>query len=461
MAEPKQKYPHIPSSRRQFLKGAVGASAASLVLAACGARSTSGEDGAAPAGEAQAPAQTSTEVQQVRALMWSNGPVIDENFKKRADMFNKVNEGKIQVDLELLPYDQYWSKIDLAYAAKKPYDMYFWDVQAYGHYKAGLLLNLQPYVDATPALMDSSQYPTKLYDNWRLDGTHMYALPENLQTMALFYNKDLFDEAGLAYPDESWTWEKALESAKALTKTENEQTTQWGIGLGGMSVWWGAQTLSWGMGSAFVDKVVDPTKLQMNTPENIEALKFLQDLIWVDKVAPNAEQASAVAQGSGVFQTGKVAMLPDGSWQMSSFKDLGFNWDMVAMPKWGENRVPPFWFGGWVIPKDSAVPDSSFEFARWSATDYQETMATDHDWIPLQKTARESEAMKRGLPAGLQSVLTATDTAQLGDLYHRNGQKLLAEVFAPTFEQLWNNKITPEEAAKQIDEKGNELLQSA
>jgi multiple sugar transport system substrate-binding protein len=131
------------------------------------------------------------------------------------------------------------------------------------------------------------------------------------------------------------------------------------------------------------------------------------------------------------------------------------------MPKWGDTRVPPFWFGGWVIPKASQVADAAFAFARWSATDYQKTMATDHDWIPIQKEARHSPEMQQGLPAGLQGVLAAIDTAQLGDIYHRNGQKILAEVLGPTLEQLWLNKVTPEEAAKQIEEKANPLLQQA
>lgn len=451
--------PFGPVTRRQFLRTMLGASASALALSACGASNSSGES-TQPSDAAQAPAPASG-VQQVRALMWSNGPVIDENFKKRAQAFNTANAGKIQIDLQLLPYDQYWSKIDLAYASKKPYDMYFWDVQAYGHYKAGLLTNLQPYVDATPELMNTEQYPTKLYDNWRFDGTNLYALPENFQTMALYYNKDMFTQAGVQPPDESWTWDKAIEAAKQLTKTEGNRTTQWGLTLGELGGWWGVQTVAWSMGGSFVDKPVEPTRFQVSNAPNVQAIKFLQDMMWTAKVAPNTEQAAAVAQDTGIFQTGKIAMFPGGSWNIGTFKQAGFEWDMAPLPKWGDTRIPPFWFGGWVIPKDSQVQDAAFAFARWSATEYQKTMATDHDWIPLQKDARESAEMQQGMPAGLQGVLAAMNTAQLGDIYHRNGQKIINEVFGPALEQLWNNKITPEDAAKQIDEKAAPLLQQS
>lgn len=439
------------TSRRRFLQAMFGASASAVVLAACG-----GSSGSSGAGT-QAPGQAASGPQTVRALMWSNGPVIDDNFKKRATAFNQANQGKVTVDLQLLPYDQYWSKIDLAYASKKPYDMYFWDVQAYAHYKAGLLADLQPFVDKAPELMDASQYPVALYDNWRFDGAHLYAMPENIQTMVLYYNRDLFDQAGIAPPDDTWTWQKLREVAKQLTKTEGDNTTQWGMSLGAMGVWWGVQTLSWAMGSAFVDKVVEPTKFQMSNPQNVQAMKFLQDLIWTDKVAPNSQQASAVAQDSNIFLSGKIGLVPDGSWLISAFQQAKFKWDMAPLPKW-DTSVPPFWFGGWVVPKDSQVQEAAFSFARWSATDYQKSMAAEHDWIPIRKDARESDAMKQGLPAGLVQVSGAITNAKLGDIYHRNGQKIVGEVFGPTFDQLWNNKITPEEAAKQIDEKGNALL---
>jgi multiple sugar transport system substrate-binding protein len=474
MAHHEQHDGSLPSGRRRFLRAIVGASASALVLSACGGGTTQSQQGnasgtepgattgsAAENSQAQPPGQSSSGPQTVRALMWSNGPVIDANFKKRAETFNAANQGKITIDLQLLPYDQYWSKIDLAYASKKPYDMYFWDVQAYGHYKAGLLADLQPFVDSAPELTDANQYPVKLYDNWRFDGAHLYALPENFQTMALYYNRDIFDQAGIQPPDDTWTWQKVRDVAKQLTKTEGDQTTQWGMSMGAMGVWWGAQMLAWGMGSSFVDKEVEPTKFQVSSAQNVAALKFLQDLIWTDKVAPNAEQASAVAQDSNIFLTGKIAMVPDGSWLISAFQQAGFKWDMAPVPKWNDTRVPPFWFGGWVIPKASSVPDSAFAFARWSATDYQKTMASEHDWIPIRKDARDSAEMKQGMPPGIQSVLNAINDARLGDIYHANGQKIIAEVLGPTLDQLWNNKITAEEAARQIDEKANPLLQKA
>ncbi len=446
-------------SRRQFLKAAAitATTLAASPLYACGrpnSPATGGTQATSVSGGAPAP---KGELQKVRALMWSNGPTIDTNFKNRVKKFNEAHKGEIEVDLQLLPYDQYWQKIQLAYSANNPYDTYFWDVQAYGHYKKGLLRELQPYLEGTE-ILNEERYPKHLFDVWKLDGAHMYATPENLQTMAFYYNADLFQKAGIDPPTDGWTWNDVLAAAEKLTVRQGNKTTQWGLDLGTLRAWWGLQTLSWAQGGAFFDKIVEPTTFQMSSRENIQAMQFAQDLVYKHKVAPSPSQGQALAQDIGVFETGKVAMTPAGSWSISGFQKVPFKWGMAPLPKWEDKRVVPYWLGGWVIAKNAKAPDAAFELARWSATDYQLQMAREHDWIPILNSARESQEMLNGMPQGFQQTMAAIKDARLGDLYHRNNQQIVSEVFGPTFDQFWNNKLTPDQAAKLIDEKGNALL---
>ena len=106
---------------------------------------------------------------QVRALMWTNGPIIDGHFEDRVAAFNEAHAGEITVNLEFLPWDQVWQKLQLAYASGDIYDVYFWDVQAYGHFTRDLIMNLQPMIDEAGAL-DPAEYPVDLFEPWRLDG---------------------------------------------------------------------------------------------------------------------------------------------------------------------------------------------------------------------------------------------------------------------------------------------------
>jgi multiple sugar transport system substrate-binding protein len=337
-------------NRRTFLKGLAGG-VSTLALAACGsggtttpAAETVGTDITAAAGEAPAPAaEAPAGVQQVRGLVWSNGPVIDENFTKRTNTFNEAKSGSIQMDLQFLPYDQYWQKIDLAYASNQPYDIYFWDVQAYGHYKRDLLLNQQQLIESKSDLLDDAKYPTKLYEPWKFDGQNLYGMPENIQTMAMFYNTDLLEKAGIALPDDKTEWQAVLAAAQELVVKEGDRTTQFGMDIGALSVWWGLQTLSWAQDKAFFDKIVEPTTFQMTDPVNTASLQFAQDLIWKTNVSPNATQGEALGSDVGLFQSGRCGYKPEGSWAISGYTQLPFKWAMAPLPTWNGKRVVPYW----------------------------------------------------------------------------------------------------------------------
>jgi multiple sugar transport system substrate-binding protein len=414
-----------------------------------------GVAGAALAGPSAvtAAAQDAT---KVRALMWSNGPIIDGHFEDRVKAFNDAHDGKIEVNLEFLPYDQYWQKLQLAYASGDIYDVYFWDVQAYGHFKRDLLLNLQPMIDAAGAL-DPAAYPVELFEPWKLDGKDMYAMPENFQTIALYYNKALFDADGIEYPTDKWTYDDLVAAATTMTKRNGDRVNQWGMNLGNLAIWWGMQTLSWAKGDAFFDKVLEPTKFQFSNPKNVETLDFVRGLVNDQKVAPKPSVATQSADITG-FASGRVGLVIDGSWSISGFAELPFEWGMTTIPLMEDNRVVPYFMGGWVIAKDSKVADGAFEWARWSSDEYQDEMAKEHDWIPVKTSSRESDATTEGLPDGYRPVIDALANAKIGDVYSDNTQQIWVEVFDPNITQLLEENLDAAEVAKTMDDKANALL---
>ncbi len=435
-------------SRRTLLGGAVAGTA--LALAGCGTGNTQ---------SASVPAPTSTEVvgnSEFTVYAWTNGTTIDQNFKASVDAFNKEFSGKFTAKINFLPYDQYWQKIQLQYAANQPFDMYYWDVQAYAHYKKGLLANLEGVVSATE-LADSSKYPVELFNPWRFDGTNIYGIPENIQSMSLFYNKAHFDDAGISYPDATWTWDKVQEAAAELTRKSGNKVERWGLDIGDLGVWWGLQTLAWAAGSAFFDKPLEPTAFTMTDPRVVEALKFVQDLMWAKHIAPRPDERDAASQAGG-FAGGMVSMMPGGTWNITSYQQMKDGWDMAPLPLYQGKSVMPYWLGGWVIPQKSAALSAAEAFALWRATKFQDQMAADHDWIPIQNAARESDAMLSGMPDGFKAAMAALPSAQIGDLYTANSQKILNEVYGPAFDELFRNKLSPQDAANQIQEQATALL---
>ncbi len=412
---------------------------------------------AAPSSSSRSRQAAAQDVTEVKALMWSNGPVIDGHFDDRVAAFNEAHADSIKVNLEFLPYDQYWQKLQLAYASGGDlYDVYFWDVQAYGHFKNGLLKNLQPLIDASGAL-DPAEYPVDHFDVWRLDGENMYAMPENFQTFALYYNKDLFDADGLEYPTDQWTWDDAIAAATTLTKRDGDRVNQWGMNLGNLAVWWGLQTISWARGDAFFDQQLEPTKFQFSNPINVETLDFIRALVNDAQIAPKPSVASQQSDITG-FASGRVGLVLEGSWSISGFAELPFNWGLTTSPLTDGNRVVPYWLGGWVIAEKSEVADAAFEWARWSSDEYQEQMAVERDWIPIKNSVRAGDAVTEGMPEGYREVIDALDSARIGDVYSENTQQIWVEAFDPGLTSLLEENRDPAEVAAEIDSKANELL---
>lgn len=440
---------HNPSlDRRRLIQSAAAAGAVSLAGNSALASGRSQKSSLV-----RSMAQDAT---KVRALMWSNGPVIDGHFEDRVAAFNEAHAGSIEVGLEFLPYDQYWQKLQLAYASGDIYDVYFWDVQAYGHYKRDLILNLQPMIDATGAL-DPAAYPVKLFEPWKLDLTNLYAMPENFQTIALYYNKALFDADGLAYPDDTWTYDNVVEAATTLTKRNGDRVNQWGMNLGNLAIWWGMQTVSWAKGDSFFDRYLEPTKFQFSNPTNVETLDFVRSLVNDHQVAP---KPSVVSQNSDItgFASGRVGLVIDGSWSISGFSELPFEWGIAPIPLAEGNRVVPYWIGGWVIAKASQVAEAAFEWARWSGDEYQDQMAAEHDWIPVKTSVRESEVTTQGMPEGYRAVIDSLSEARIGDVYSENTQQIWVEVFDPKITQMLDENRDPAEVAAEMDQGANALI---
>jgi multiple sugar transport system substrate-binding protein len=440
---------NTPVSRRAVLGGLTAGSA--LALVGC---SNSGQ---APK---PAPAPTGTAVigkTNLDIYAWTNGPTIDANFKRRIELFNKEFAGKYSAKINFLPYDQYWQKVQLQYAANKPFDIYFWDVQAYAHYKKNLIFNEQPVIDTTP-MVDAKAYPAKLYDPWRFDGKNLYCVPENIQSMAMFYNKTHFDEVGLGYPDATWTWDKVIETAPKLQKTSGGKVTRWGLDIGALGIWWGIQTLAWAAGSSFVDKPLEPSAFQMTDPKVVESMRYVQDMMWSKHIAPRPDERAGVNQNNGGFASGAYSMIADGTWNIASFQQMKDKWAMAPLPLYQGQSVAPYWLGGWVIPQKSAALTAAQTFATWSATKFQSQMAKDHDWIPLQTAARESKDMLSGMPEGFADAMKKLPGARIGDIYTANMQQIFNEVYGTNFEQLLNNKLTPQAAAQKMQDAATKLL---
>jgi len=163
----------------------------------------------------------------------------------------------------------------------------------------------------------------------------------------LYYNKKLFDQAGVKYPTESWTYADVAAAAKKLTKTQGGNVVQYGFQADEYNRVW--MSYVWSNGGQLFDNDNAPTKVMFNDPIGIAGLKWLGDMVTSLSVAPPPGVKGALSFREA-FENQKVAMIMDGVWMMSQFNaktDLSYGVAMLPMGSKGRK----VWSGSdsWVI----------------------------------------------------------------------------------------------------------------
>src|SRR5690606_38326433 len=149
----------------------------------------------APAGSTSVPVANPTAAGQAVELTFMAWGSIEELavWQKLADEFHAANPS-ITVKMDRSDWESYWTKLDTLFAGGTPPDVFAMDAPMYLDWQSrGVLLNLQPYIDATPNFLDGF-YPEPL-KGYKLADCY-YGLPRDFQTIVMFYNKDMLDAAG-------------------------------------------------------------------------------------------------------------------------------------------------------------------------------------------------------------------------------------------------------------------------
>jgi multiple sugar transport system substrate-binding protein len=120
-----------------------------------------------------------------------------------------------------------------------------------------------------------------------------YGVPANLDTLAIYYNREVFDEMKLPYPPENPTWDDIIAIGKKLTvKDASGRTTRYGL-----LFWWDWRDFFAMCGARLFSD--DGRKLTIDTPEALEAVNLMSSLIYVHKLAPTAAESNSMASVGG------------------------------------------------------------------------------------------------------------------------------------------------------------------
>ncbi|HLG76013.1 MAG TPA: extracellular solute-binding protein, partial [Ktedonobacteraceae bacterium] len=221
---------------------------------------------------------------------WSNGAVSDGLMKTWIQSFEKTHPN-ITIKPEILPWDNYWSKLQTTTAAGNAYDLVgMCSCQAGPYYEKGVFADLSQFSDYESTVQQLLPAPQQSH-TWK--GKH-YAVPIGLEVSNIGYNQNLFKDAGVSAPDPTTSMSFAdFESlaGKLLKKDSSGKVIQYPFHNGGIGGWFYWETFVYMEGGQPYDQAINPSKVTMNNPAGIAALNDILSL-YQKQLVPPASEAS-------------------------------------------------------------------------------------------------------------------------------------------------------------------------
>ncbi len=360
-----------------------------------------------------------------------------------ANNFTKLHPN-ITIKVEVTPWAEYWMKLDTSITASGGADVFWMNGPNMAKYASNeVLLPLNDKIEVDN--VDLGNYTESLVKLYNYKG-EQYALPKDFDTIGLWYNKTLFDAAGIEYPDETWDWSTVTDAAEKLTDASK------GI--------YGIAAQMWNQGGYYNTIaqaggfVISPDKKTSgyDKPEAIAGLKFWTDLIEAG-VSPTIQQMTDTSPVS-LFESGKVAMIYSGSWTATYYGSNEYTKDKVdvaVLPK-GVKQATIIHGLGYCINAKTKYPEEAWLFVQYlggkEAAELQVVIpafnGTQGAWvesIPNFNLQVFIDMLDYAVP-----LASSTESQKWWDLEVKY------------FTQAWAGEITVEDAANEVATEMNALL---
>ena len=290
------------------------ATAGALALSAC-------------AGQGQQQEEESSGDGPVTVAFWNGFTGPDRAAVEGLVQQYNESQDEVEIDMEISPWDVFFQKLLPSIAAGKGPDLMAMDsVQLPQYASRGVLKPMDSYYEDPEAEADTLVPSAVDATEW--DGTR-YGVPMNFTTLLLYWNKDMFREAGLDPESPPANWDEFEEAARKLTVDDNGdgRPEQYGLAIADhatIAMW---PILFWGNGGGVVSE--DGTTAELGDPETIEAMDRWGTLVREERIAPIG---LAGADADKLFQSKKAAMEIVGPWMTTGFEDAGIDFGLAPPP---------------------------------------------------------------------------------------------------------------------------------
>jgi multiple sugar transport system substrate-binding protein len=247
---------------------------------------------------------------------------------------------------------------------------------------AGHLLDLRPYVQADLDQGTIGEWSQAQYNALFTRDGKQFALPKYHGALALYYNKDMFDTAGVDYPTGEWSYDNYREAMQRLTLWQGGQPIQWGSMFD--IAWDRIQVHVNGFGGHLVNPD-DPTKCEMASAESQEAMEWLRQRLWEDRTMATFLDVQNIETRQAFIQK-RVAMVEDGSWALKDILDnADFRIGLAPFPTGPRRHATLATTDGFGIYAGTRHPDAAWELLKFLVgREYGRAMARVHFLQPAR-----------------------------------------------------------------------------
>lgn len=245
-------------------------------------------------------------VDEIKINIWDNNQ--KDGLQEIADDWTA--KSGVKVSIEVVDWDNYWTLLEAGASGVEMPDV-FWmhSNTAQMYMENNILLDLTSYIEEDDTI-DKANYYEGVWNLYNSDGKQ-YALPKDHDTIALLYNKAIFDEYDVEYPTDDWTWVDMYEAAKTITEGSNGDV--YGMAMNTSNNQDGWYNVVYDYGAQIITD--DHKGTTIGSDEGKAAMEMVRKLISV-----GAPQSVVAETGTdSLFQSGKTAMITQGSWMINAF----------------------------------------------------------------------------------------------------------------------------------------------
>lgn len=373
-------------------------------------------------------------------------------YRTLIEEYEKENpEAKVKL-VEIAERDDHLARLSTAFAGGEPPDIFLINYREYSQFvPRGAIEPIEDMI--TERGIDLADYYEAPREAFTFDG-QLQCMPQNISSLAVYFNTKLFKQAGVTPPHDGWTWDEFRAAGEALAEGDID-----GIGIDPQII--RLAPFVWSNGGELTDDPVQPTRFTLEDPASREALEFIVSLVK-DDLVPSEEEITA-QDPEARFVSGKLGMFLSSRRDTPVFREVTeLKWDVLPLPV-AEQPAGILHSDAYCISAGSEAKESAADFVSFAMSpDGQTLAALSGRTVPSLIEVSESGAFldPSQPPRHSQVFLDAVDGMRYTPVLPTwpEIEDIAEEILTKAF---YEEGYTIDDAIQELDEKTRPLFEEA